>query len=66
METLVGVEALGGLGALLAGGGGRWRVAFSITADAIIGACASIFMLHLCTSVYFPGGRPCSQSCLSS
>lgn len=66
METLVRVEALGGLGALWAGGGCGWQVGFSISEDVIIGACASIFRLHLCTSVYFPGVGPCSQSRPSS
>ena len=66
VETLVRVEALGGLGALRAGGGCGWQVGFSISEDAIIGACASVFRLHLCTSVYFPGGGPCSQSRPSS
>ena len=27
--------------------------------------CTSIFMLHRCTSVCFPGGGPCGQSCPS-
>lgn len=50
-ETLVRVEATGGPGALLAGGGCGQRVFFSMTADAVIGS------RHLC--FYAPFLQPC-------
>lgn len=61
------MEAQGRLGTLLDREGCGWQAGLSITAAAIIVACASIFMLRLCASVHFPGGgRPCFQSCLAS
>lgn len=67
LEPQVRVKANGRPGTLPGGGGCEQQGVLSLTAAAVIGTRASIFMSRLCTSVYFPGGGgPCFQGCSSS